>query len=174
MVEKVNRVVIECKKGDIAGQNDLEAVVNAANAQLLAGGGVDGAMHRAAGPALASECRKYAPISCSEAVITSAYNLPNRYVIHCLGPVYGEDKPSDKLLADCYKNALNLAEKKGIESIGFPAISTGAFGYPLQEAAHIAIKTVKEKARQLNKVKKIRFILYSDKAYNLHKKILEE
>jgi O-acetyl-ADP-ribose deacetylase len=121
---------LECVQGDIARQPDMETVVNAANAELRIGGGVAGAIHRAAGPELEKECRPLAPIRPGQAVITGAHNLPNRYVIHCLGPIYGIDEPADELLAACYRNALQLAEQNKIASIAFPAISTGVFGYP--------------------------------------------
>ncbi|MEM5947586.1 macro domain-containing protein [Spirochaetia bacterium 38H-sp] len=135
---------IETRRGDISHQPDLEAIVNAANAMLLPGSGVAGAIHSAAGNQLAEECRHLAPISPGQAVITSGYNLPNRYVIHTLGPVFGRDKPEAEILANCYKNSLTLCTQKKIRSIGFPAISTGVFGYPVEEAAQIAIRTIKE------------------------------
>ncbi|MFO7296348.1 MAG: macro domain-containing protein, partial [Clostridia bacterium] len=125
MEKVIHGVKIECVQGDITKQEGFDAIVNAANAQLMPGGGVAGAIHRAAGPGLAEECKPLAPIKPGQAVITGGHNLPNRYVIHCLGPVYGVDQPSDKLLADCYRNALKLAEQHGITSIAFPAISTG-------------------------------------------------
>jgi O-acetyl-ADP-ribose deacetylase (regulator of RNase III) len=112
MKKQVGEVVLEAVQGDIANQPDISAVVNAANAQLMPGGGVAGAIHRAAGPGLAEKCRPMAPIEPGQAVISGAHNLPNKYVIHCLGPVYGRDKPENLLLADCYKNALRLAMKK--------------------------------------------------------------
>ncbi|MFO7676879.1 MAG: macro domain-containing protein, partial [Thermoplasmatota archaeon] len=105
MEEMISGVKIECVKADIASQVGITAVVNAANAQLRIGGGVAGAIHRAAGPRLEKEGRALAPIRPGQAVITGGYNLPNQYVIHCLGPVYGVDKPEDDLLADCYRNA---------------------------------------------------------------------
>lgn len=105
------------------------------------GGGAAGAIHRAAGPGLAEECRPLAPIRPGEAVITGAQNLPNRYVIHCLGPVYGVDEPADELLASSYRSALELAEQNQIRSVAFPAISTGAFGYPMEPAARVAFET---------------------------------
>jgi O-acetyl-ADP-ribose deacetylase len=106
-------VVIECVTGDIVRQSDMDAIVNAANAQLRPGGGVAGAIHRAAGPGLDEECRGFAPIEPGEAVITSGQQLPNRFVIHCLGPVYGRDEPSDRLLAACYRNALRSGRPGG-------------------------------------------------------------
>ncbi len=162
MQKEISGVVIECLKGNIAVQPDIKAVVNAANANLQPGGGVAGAIHRVAGPDLEEECRQLAPIEPGQAVITRGYNLPNPYVIHCLGPVYGVDKPEEKLLADCYRNALMLAEQHDIDSIAFPAISTGFFRYPLEKATRVALKTVLEMVPQLKKVKKIRFVLLND------------
>ena len=159
---ELNGKILECVRGDITGQKDMDAVVNAANAQLMTGGGVAGAIHSAAGPGLAEECRPMAPIRPGEAVISGAHNLPNQYVIHCLGPVYGVDKPSDRLLRDCYRNALKLADSKGIESVAFPAISAGAFGYPLEAAAEVALNTVKQVLPQLRKVKRVRFVLFGE------------
>ncbi len=174
MVKKISRVEIECVRGDIASQTGITAVVNAANAQLVMGGGVAGAIHRAAGPGLAEECRPLAPIDPGEAVITTGHNLPNQYVIHCLGPVYGADKPEDELLANCYRNALRLAEEHKIESIAFPAISTGAFGYPMEDAAEAAFGTIMEAIPKLNSVKRVRFVLYSRKDLEIHEKTLEK
>ncbi|KXB03911.1 Appr-1-p processing protein [candidate division MSBL1 archaeon SCGC-AAA261F19] len=171
-MEKISGVVIECVKGDITSQPDVTAIVNAANAQLRRGGGVAGAIHRAAGPRLEEECRPLAPIKPGEAVITGGYDLPNCYVIHCLGPVYGVDKPEDVLLANCYRNALKLAEKQGIDSIAFPAISTGAFNYPVAEAAKIAFKTVVEMIPELENVKRIRFVVHSSRDFDIHKEVL--
>ncbi len=167
-------VVLECVQGNIAHQPDVDAIVNAANAELRIGGGVAGAIHRAAGPGLEEECRPLAPIRPGEAVITGAHNLPNRHVIHCLGPVYGIDKPSNELLASCYRNALRLAEEHGLGSIAFPAISTGAFGYPVEAAARIALRTVLEEIPTLSNVKLIRFVLFSTTDLDVHSRILGE
>ena len=172
MEVKIKSVSIECVQGDIVNQEDCEAVVNAANAQLETGGGVAGAIHRAAGPGLAKEARPLAPIRPGEAVITGGHNLPNKYVIHCLGPVYGRDKPEDQLLANCYRNALKLAEEKKITSIAFPAISTGVFGYPIEDAAKVAFSTIIDQAAELKHVKKIRFVLHSIKDLEVHERIL--
>ena len=161
MRKSIMGVTIESVKGDIASQTGIEAVVNAANARLQPGGGVAGAIHHAAGPGLAEECRPLAPIKPGEAVITGGHNLPNPYVIHCLGPVYGVDKPEDTLLANCYRNALNLADQYQIDSIAFPAISTGAFGYPVEPATEIALRTTIEIIPSLTNIKNIRFVLYS-------------
>ncbi len=157
---ELNGKTVECVRGDITRQDDVEAVVNAANAQLMPGGGVAGALHSAAGPGLAEECRPMAPIRPGEAVISGAHNLPNQFVIHCLGPVYGVDEPSDHWLAECYRNALELADSKGIESVAFPALSAGAFGYPVEGAAEVAMATVKQVLPRLQNVKRVRFVLF--------------
>lgn len=174
MEKTISGVVIECVSGDITAQEDITAVVNAANAQLRTGGGVAGALHLAAGPELEKECRSLAPIKPGQAVITSGQKLPNQYIVHCLGPVFGRDKPEEKLLANCYRNALHVAEEFGIDSIAFPAISTGAFGYPVAEAANIALKTIKEMLPQLKHVKRIRFVLFDRKSLDMHKHYMEE
>lgn len=173
MKKELEGTVVEVVQGDISRQEDVEAIVNAANAALRMGGGVAGAIHRAAGPELENECRPLAPLDPGEAVITSGHNLPNDYVIHCLGPVYGRDKPEDKLLADCYHNALEIAEEEGIESIAFPAISTGAFGYPIKEAAEIAFRVIKEEIPDLEQVEKIRFVLFNNSDLEVHLDVLQ-
>lgn len=172
MERTVHGVTIEVVQGDIASQVNVAAVVNAANAQLQTGGGVAGALHRVAGPGLAEECRPLAPIEPGEAVITGGHDLPNEYVIHTLGPVYGSDRPEDELLANCYRNSLTLADEKGLDSVAFPAISTGAFGYPLEEATDVALHTVLEAAETLNSVRRIRFVLFSDWELEAHEKRL--
>jgi O-acetyl-ADP-ribose deacetylase (regulator of RNase III) len=171
---QVNHIQLEAVQGDIANQPDITAVVNAANAQLQTGGGVAGAIHRAAGPGLAEECRPMAPIKPGQAVISGGHNLPNDYVIHCLGPVYGRDKPEDKLLADCYRNALKLADEKGIESVALPAISTGAFGYPLEAATDVALETVNEVIPELKNLKKIRFVLFGKRDYEVYEEKISQ
>lgn len=170
----IHGVIIEVAQGDIAKQPDMDAIINAANAELRMGGGVAGAIHKAAGPELSAECRPLAPIRPGEAVITGAHNLPNRHVIHCLGPVYGRDNPSGQLLADCYRNALRRAEENNISSVGFPAISTGAFGYPLEAAARIALGTVMEEAPKLSSVNRVRFILFNESDQKMFAQILDE
>ena len=167
-------VTIECLRGNIAAQPGIDAVVNAANGALRTGGGVAGAIHRAAGPGLEAECRPLAPIRPGQAVITGAHNLPNRHVIHCLGPVYGQDEPADALLAACYRNALALAERHGLTSIAFPAISTGVFGYPVEAAARVALGAVLGEIPHLTSVTHIRFVLYGADGEAIHARILEE
>ena len=173
MQTQIHQVQLEAIQGDIAKQSDITAVVNAANAQLQIGGGVAGAIHRAAGPGLAKECRPMAPIRPGEAVISGGHNLPNEYVIHCLGPVYGSDKPEEKLLADCYRNALRIADEKQIDSVAFPAISTGAFGYPIEAATDVALKTVKEIIPKLQHVQKIRFVLFGKSDFRVYEEKLK-
>ncbi|MBK6266043.1 macro domain-containing protein [Marivirga sp. S37H4] len=166
---KLGNIKIEAVQGDIARQESITAIVNAANAQLQIGSGVAGAIHNAAGRGLSEECTPLAPIKPGEAVITGGHNLPNEYVIHVLGPVYGTDKPEDRILSDCYRNALELAEEREIESIAFPAISTGAFGYPFGDATDVALGTIKAVAPTLNHIKLIRFVLFSDSDLTVYK-----
>lgn len=168
------KVELEIIKGNIVKQSDLDVVVNAANSELRIGGGVAGAIHRAAGPELEKVCRPLAPISPGEVVITEGYNLDNKYIIHTLGPVYGFDKPESDLLTACYKNSLKLADDNKLKSIGFPAISTGAFGYPMAEAAKISLEIIKTKAEELESIKLIRFILFSKRDYDIYTEIAEK
>ncbi|MDP2480982.1 MAG: macro domain-containing protein [Candidatus Palauibacterales bacterium] len=169
-----NGVALELVRGDIASQDGIDAVVNAANAQLMPGGGVAGALHRAAGPGLAEECRPLAPIAPGQAVITGGHGLPNSFVIHCLGPVWGRDEPAEGLLRSCYRRALELAEEHGLESVAFPALSTGAFGYPVREAARAALDEVLGLLPGLASVRRIRFTLYGADALDAHRQALEQ
>lgn len=174
MSEHRLRLKVECVTGDIARQTDLDAVVNAANAALAPGGGVAGAIHAAAGSALYRECAPLAPIAPGDAVITGAGQLPNRHVIHTLGPVYGSDHPEAELLAACYRNALIRAEEAGLASVGFPAISTGVFGYPMQEAARVAFSELRRRAPSLKRVRLVRFVLFREADRELHERIRVE
>lgn len=167
-------IVVELTVGDITRQPDVDALVNAANARLMPGGGVAGAIHRAAGSALAAECRPLAPIGPGEAVITSGQQLPNRWIIHCLGPVYGIDESPDVLLASCYRNALAMADRHDIKRVAFPAISTGAFGYPLQEAADITAGALKSGLQEGSSLTLIRFVLYDDSAFDAFRRSFEK
>jgi len=174
MAELVGNVHIECVVGDITRQSDLEAVVNAANAELMPGGGVAGAIHRAAGFGLAEECRPLAPIRPGAAVITGGHDLPNQYVIHCLGPVYGVDEPSAQKLASCYREGLRVADAAGIAGVAFPALSTGAFGYPMAEAASVAMATLVEAAPRLASIGTIRVVLADERTRAIHEAALQK
>ncbi|HYW77808.1 MAG TPA: macro domain-containing protein, partial [Gammaproteobacteria bacterium] len=160
-------LTVEVVQGDITRQPDMDAIVNAANAQLMPGGGVAGAIHRAAGPGLAEECRPLAPISPGQAVLTGGHDLPNRWVIHCLGPVYGRDEPAADLLAACYANALRLAGKHGMQSVAFPAISTGVFGYPLAEAARVSMRAIRAEAPLHDSLERVRCVLFDAAACDI-------
>jgi O-acetyl-ADP-ribose deacetylase (regulator of RNase III) len=158
-VRSLDTVTIECTLGDITHQR-VDAIVNAANRSLLGGGGVDGAIHRAGGPSILEECRKIGGCPTGEARITGAGRLPARYVIHTVGPIYSQpDAPG--LLAAAHRNSLDLARQHGLRTIAFPAISTGAYGYPVEEAAPIAVGTVAEVARRHpSDFDLIRFVIY--------------
>jgi O-acetyl-ADP-ribose deacetylase len=155
-------VRIEITRGDITAQPDIDAVVNAANAELLPGGGVAGAIHAAAGPELRRACRPLAPIEPGQAVITAAFGLPNRYVIHVLGPRFGIDEPAADLLAACFERAVALADEHELTSIAFPAVSTGAFGYPVAEAAPVALAAAQRAAERARTVRLVRFVLHGE------------
>ncbi|MFB6232452.1 MAG: macro domain-containing protein [Salinibacter sp.] len=172
MMHEEAGVTIELTQGNIVEQDDMEAIVNAANAQLQTGGGVAGAVHSAAGPGLAEETRPLAPIQPGEAVITGAHDLPNDHVIHVLGPVYGRDEPSNDLLRAGYENALRRAEENNVASVAFPAISTGAFRFPVDAAARIALETILDTAPTLESVEHVRFVLFDEEAFEAHEAAL--
>ena len=158
--------------GDITEVTDVEAIVNAANRSLLGGGGVDGAIHRAAGPALLEECRSLHGCETGEAKITKAYDLPVKHIIHTVGPVWqGGTDHEEELLANCYYNCLKLADEKGITSIAFPSISTGVYHFPVQLAAKIAVHTT---VRFLNEVdhhiKLVEWVLFDTKTEMIYSK----
>ena len=166
---------IQLVRGDLTRQNDVEAIVNAANSTLLGGGGVDGAIHRAAGRELLEECKTLGGCRTGEAKITKAYNLPCDYVIHTVGPIYRGGSEEPKLLKAAYENSLKLALDHQIRKIAFPAISTGVYNYPLNEAAHIAISTVIEFQKQHpDSFDFVRFVLFDQRALDAYFKAMEE
>jgi O-acetyl-ADP-ribose deacetylase (regulator of RNase III) len=161
-------VKIEVILGNITEEN-LDAIVNAANNTLLGGGGVDGAIHRAAGPDLLAECRTLGGCATGEARITKGYRLPAKYVIHTVGPVWQEgDYDEEKLLAACYRNSLNLAEKFQLRSIAFPSISTGAYGFPVKRAAKIAINQLIESSKHFRTLSLIRIVCFDTLTFNAY------
>lgn len=164
---------IELWQGDITKLN-VDAIVNAANKSLLGGGGVDGAIHRAAGPELKKECAKLNGAETGEAKITKGYELPSRHVIHTVGPVYNNGKQGEsEKLKQCYENSLEVAAENKIKTIAFPAISTGIYHYPLEEAVRIAIKTVKDKLEEYDEIEKVVFVAFDDKTYGVYEKELK-
>jgi O-acetyl-ADP-ribose deacetylase (regulator of RNase III) len=174
MEVKVNKGIISLKEGDIT-KEDTDAIVNAANKSLRGGGGVDGAIHRAGGPRILEECIKIGGCETGEAVITTGGNLKAKYVIHTVGPVYRDGQHNEpKLLENAYKNSLKLASSKGLKSIAFPSISTGAYGYPLEEAAEIALNTAITYLKNHTDIELIRFVLFGQKAYAVYEKKLKE
>ena len=172
---------IQIVEGDITRQG-VDAIVNAANTSLLGGGGVDGAIHRAAGPELLEETRQIGGCPTGEARVSKGYRLPANWVIHTVGPVWGGgNRNEDTLLANCYRNSLKEAEKLGIKTIAFPSISTGAYRFPLARAAGVAMGSVfgwlEEQARYRPKeaaLEQIRFVLFSSKDYETYSRALEE
>jgi len=164
---------IELVEGDITRQH-TDAIVNAANKTLLGGGGVDGAIHRAAGPDLLEECRSLGGCPVGEARITKGYRLPVKYVIHTVGPVYrGGGHGEPELLARCYRNSLDIAASNRIKTISFPSISTGAYGYPMEDAARIALEIIGGYLADHPQIEKVRMCLFSASAYQTFKNILE-
>ncbi len=165
--------MVELVKGDITLM-DVDAIVNAANESLLGGGGVDGAIHRAAGPQLLAECRTLGGCPTGEARITRGYNLKARYIIHTVGPVWhGGSRGEAKLLASAYWNSLQLAADYSLKSIAFPNISTGVYGYPKREAAEIATRTVNEFKQQNLHPERVVFVSFDDDSYQIYKEMFK-
>lgn len=161
-------------EGDITLQ-DVDAIVNAANTSLLGGGGVDGAIHRAAGPELLEECRTLHGCATGDAKITRGYRLPARWVIHTVGPVWrGGHDFEDQLLANCYRRSLEVAVQNGVRSMAFPAISTGVYGFPLERAARIAIREVSAFLQENPSLTKVVFVCFDSRACTLYQNIVSE
>ena len=159
---------------DITEQK-VDAIVNAANTSLLGGGGVDGAIHRAAGPRLLEECRKLGGCPTGQAKITTGGNLRARFVIHTVGPIWrGSGHQEDQLLRDCYLNSMTLGEQSGVRTIAFPSISTGAYGFPIERAARIAVSTVRECLAKMPRVQTVFFVCFSQSDYDVYQKALRE
>jgi len=162
---------IEIKEGDITKEH-VDAIVNAANTSLLGGGGVDGAIHRAAGPQLLEETRKIGGCPTGETRVSKGYRLPAKWVIHTVGPIWtGGTKNEDVLLASCYRNSLKVARDLGVKTIAFPSISTGAYGYPLDRATEIALKETKKFLDTDKAISKVVFVCFGPKALNTYRAV---
>ena len=165
---------IEITQGDITSQK-VDAIVNAANTTLLGGGGVDGAIHRAAGPQLLEECRKLNGCDTGDAKITAGYELPARYVIHTVGPVWRDGKhKEDELLASCYRKSLDLAEKNQLRTLAFPSISTGAYGFPIERACRIALREINDHLMESSQLEKVVVVCFDGKTYDHYSRALND
>jgi O-acetyl-ADP-ribose deacetylase (regulator of RNase III) len=163
---------IEITRGDITKVN-VDAIVNAANTTLLGGGGVDGAIHRGAGPELLAECRTLGGCPPGEARITRGYRLPARFVIHTVGPIWrGGTHGEPETLANCYRSSLQLAVANGIKTIAFPAISCGAYGYPISDAARVAVRSTQEFLAADDKIEKVVFVVWGEDIYDAYCQLL--
>ncbi len=163
----INTAELILTKGDIVKET-TDGIVNAANTRLIGGGGVDGAIHRAGGEGISKECQKIGGCATGKAVITSGGNLKAKYVIHAVAPVYqGGTKGEEQLLRSAYLESLKLASTKNMKSISFPSLGTGAYGYPVREAAHIALQTTVKYLQEHNDINTVRFVLYDDTTYDV-------
>ena len=168
----INRVQVV--EGDITKQR-VDAIVNAANTTLLGGGGVDGAIHRAAGPELLEECRALGGCPTGEARITKGYKLPAKWVIHTVGPVWRDGRHGEEeLLASCYRNSLALAEQNGARTIAFPSISSGAYGFPMDKAARIAVAEIRTFLERDGSVEKVVLVCFGNRAFDIHREALDK
>ena len=169
----INGVTLALEQGDITKVH-ADAIVNAANSGLAGGGGVDGAIHRAGGPTIMAECRKIGGCPTGGAVATSAGKLPAKYVFHAVGPIYDGTDEDERLLRSAYQTCLDLAEQHKIASIAFPSLSTGVYGYPLDEAAPIALSTIIAHIQKPTSLKQVTMVLFGDRAYREFEKALEK
>lgn len=170
----INQSVLELIQGDIT-QQDTDAIVNAANQSLLGGGGVDGAVHRAAGSELLAECRTLGGCATGDAKITKGYNLKAGHVIHTVGPVYRRQSQEVRdLLTSAYRRSLEVARENGLNSLAFPSISTGAYGYPVKEAAPLALSTVVAFVKENPEIKLVRFVLFSRDVFEVYEQALHD
>ena len=168
------RARIELVQGDIT-ELAVDAIVNAANNSLLGGGGVDGAIHRAAGPGLLEECRTLGGCKTGEVKITGGYNLPAKHVIHTVGPVwYGGDNDEDALLASCYRNSMALAAEHGLRTVAFPAISTGVYGFPKERATRIAVREIVAALERNSEIERVTFVAFSARDYGVYEGVLAD
>ena len=174
MKVRVAQSTLELVRGDITRERSA-AIVNAANSRLAGGGGVDGAIHRAGGSEIMEECRRIGSCPTGQAVITGSGDLPVRFVIHAVGPIYRDGRRGeDKLLTSAYRESLKLASRSHLESISFPSLSTGAYGYPIREAAPLALTTVMEYLRNHPEIELVRFVLFSDGDLEVYSQALRE
>jgi O-acetyl-ADP-ribose deacetylase (regulator of RNase III) len=170
--EQITLSKIEILRGDIT-ELEVDAIVNAANTTLFGGGGVDGAIHRAAGPELLAECRTLGGCQPGEAKITRGYGLPARFVIHTVGPIWRGGKQNEaRTLVNCYRNSLQLAVENQIKTIAFPAISCGAYGYPIEQATHLALQTTREFLAANDQIQKVIFVLWGEDIYDGYRRLL--
>ncbi|HOZ47318.1 MAG TPA: O-acetyl-ADP-ribose deacetylase [Candidatus Hydrogenedentes bacterium] len=173
MEKTVSKARIETVQGDIT-KEQVDAIVNAANNSLLGGGGVDGAIHRAGGPAILEACRKLGGCATGDAKITTGGRLPAKYVIHTVGPVYRDGHHGEPdLLSSCHRRSLEVALERGVRTVAFPAISCGVYGYPIPDAARIALKTVKEFLEAKEGIDLVRFVLFGPAVYEAFERALD-
>lgn len=169
----INGVTLALIRGNIV-EVPADAIVNAANSGLRGGGGVDGAIHRAGGPSIMEECRKIGGCPTGKAVVTKAGRLPAKYVFHAVGPIYSGSHDDERLLTSAYQSCLDLAEKHQVKSISFPSLSTGIYGYPLELAAPIALRTIIEHIKQSTCLQQVLMVLYGEHAYKVHEQALDK
>ena len=169
----INGVTLALMRGNIV-EVQVDAIVNAANSGLRGGGGVDGAIHRAGGPAIMEECRKIGGCPTGKAVVTTAGRLPAKYVFHAVGPIYSGSTDDERLLASAYQSCLGLAEQHQVKSIAFPSLSTGIYGYPLELAAPIALHTIIEHIKKPTCLQQVLMVLFGESAYKAHEHVLDK